>query len=187
LTEFSEKWFNAQVRIHISARSLQLTEAIRSYVEEKVQKAQKYFQHIIWAQVVLMIQKRTHQAEIVIHASRQTFRALARGADLYAAIDLASDKVDAQLKKYKERLRDHHSKFSEEEEPAFVGGGPARFSVVKQVPMRPMTREEAAGQMERLGYDFWLFLDRTSRQVQLVYRRQDDSYGVLQPVKWNGK
>ena len=85
------------MKIHITGRHLRLTKAITEYVEEKVAKAQKYFNHIVWAQVLLVVEKRSHQTEIVIHASRQTFRALAKGADLYAAIDLASDKIDSHL------------------------------------------------------------------------------------------
>lgn len=176
------------MRIHITARHLKLTNSIRAYVEAKAQRAQKYFNHIIWAQVVLSVEKRTHRAEVVVHASRQTFRALALGADLYSAIDLATDKVDAQLKKYKERLRNHHRLEEPAPVPAFVEEtNSVRFSVIKQVPLKPMTREEAANEMDTLGYTFWLFLDREAKQVQVIYRRQDDSYGLLQPVKWNGK
>lgn len=176
------------MQIHITARHLRLTQAIRGYVEEKVQKAQKYFSHIIWAQVVLFVEKRTHQAEIVVHAGRQTFRALSKGGDLYAAMDLASDKIDAQLRKYKERLRDHHLRAAAEAEvPAAAVPGPVRFSVIKQVPLKPISREDAANQMDALGFDFWMFLDEDSRQIQVIYRRQDESFGLLQPVKWNGK
>ncbi|MBI3548814.1 MAG: ribosome-associated translation inhibitor RaiA [Elusimicrobia bacterium] len=177
------------MRIAITARHLKLTPAIRTYVEEKFQKAQRYFNHIVWTQVVLSVEKRNHEAEVVVHASRQTFRALGKGADLYAAIDLASDKIDSQLKKYKERLKDRHRA----EEPEIVSALPAeaagsiRFSVIKQVPMRPMTREEAAAQMDALGYTFWMFQDQGSKHVQVIFRRLDDSYGLLQPVKWNGK
>ena len=178
------------MQIHITARHTRLTEAIRSYVEEKLQKAEKYFNHIVWAQVVLSVEKRNHQAEVVLHAGRQTFRSLSKGGDLYAAVDLASDKIDAQLKKYKERLRDHHKGSPADLSllpVAMSEGEPLRFSVIKQVPVRPMSREEAADQMDELGYNFWLFLDRGSSQVNVIYRRQDESYGLLQPVKKNGK
>lgn len=173
------------MRIHVTARHLKLTKALQSYVEEKVGRAQRYFDHIIWAQVVLEVEKKAHSCEIVIHASRQTFRALARGVDLYAAVDLASDRIDAQLRKFKEKVRNHHKEI----EPAPVAaaelnGAPSEisFSVVKQVSMRPMTKEDAAEEMERLGYAFWMFMDQDSGQVQVIYRRMDDSYGLLQPV-----
>ena len=177
------------MQIHITARNTRLTAAIRNYVEEKFQKAQRHFSHIIWAQAVLSVEKRSHQAEMVVHASRQTFRALAKGVDLYSAIDLASDKIDAQLKKYKDRLKDRHKAGPGDpaELLAVASEGPLRFSVIKQVPVRPMTREEAADEMDRLGFTFWLFLDRTSNQVNLIYRRTDESYGLLQPARRDGK
>lgn len=177
------------MQIHISARHLRLTQALRTYVEEKVQKAQKYFNHIVWAQVVLSVEKRSHQAELVLHAGRQTFRSLARGVDLYSAIDLASDKIDAQLKKYKERVRDHHkgSPADLAEVPATAGAdGTVRFAVVKQ-PLVAMSRERAADEMDQAGQRFRLFLDESTGQVSLVYRRDDDSYAVVLPVKRNGK
>jgi putative sigma-54 modulation protein len=158
-------------------------------VEEKVSKAQKYFNQIIWAQVVLSVQKRVHDAEIVIHASKQTFRAKAKAADLYAAIDLASDKIDAQLKKYKERLKQRHK--NSPPVPALaaeaMGARPAKISIIKQVPMRPMSADAAAEEMERQGYAFWLYQDKDTGQVQVIYRRIDESFGLLQPVrKGNG-
>ncbi|MBI4386800.1 MAG: ribosome-associated translation inhibitor RaiA [Elusimicrobia bacterium] len=176
------------MRIHITARHLKLTPAIRSYVEEKVQKAQKYFSRITWVQVVLSVEKRTHRTEIVIHAAHQTLRALAQGQDLYAAIDLASDKIDAQLKKYKDRLRDHHARQAQTPiPPTFIPSPDMRFSVVKQVSLKPMTREEAVQEMEALGYSFWLFLDREDRQLQVVFRRLDDTYGILRPLRQGGR
>lgn len=176
------------MNINITGRHLRLTPAIRSYVEEKVQKAQRYFNHITRTQVVLTVEKLSHQAEIIVHAPKQTFRALAQGADLYAAVDLASDKIDAQLKKHKERLREHHGKSASEEAPSgSVMTDGVRFSVVKPVPVRPMSREEAVGEMDSMGYNFWMFLEKDSKQIQVIYRRLDDSFGLLKPVKWSGK
>lgn len=172
-----------EMRIHITARHIHLTDALRDYVTKKLSKAQKYFDHLIWAQVIVSVEKVAHKCEIVVHASKHTFRALAQSQDLYAAVDLASDKIDSQLKKHKERLRSHKNApllpALPEENPA----ADERFSVIKQVPVWPMTKEEAARQMENLGYDFWLFLDQGTRQVSVVYRRLDNSYGLMQPVK----
>jgi len=174
-----------EMRIHISARHLQLTEALRAYVARKVSKAQKYFDHLIWAQVILSVEKVMHRCEIVLHASKRTFRALAESQDLYAAIDLASDKIDAQIKKYKERIRGHKNIAPVPVVPEELVPPPTdtRFSVIKQVPVWPMTKEEAVRQMETLGYDFWMFLDRQTRQIGVVYRRLDNTYGLMLPVK----
>jgi putative sigma-54 modulation protein len=174
-----------EMRIHITARHLHLTDALRDYVTKKVSKCQKYFDHLIWAQVILSVEKVTHKCEIVVHASLHTFRALAQSQDLYAAVDLASDKIDGQIKKHKERTRGHHKDVSMLPAVAeeVTAAPETRFSVIKQVPVWPMTKEEAARQMENLGYDFWLFLDQGTKQVSVVYRRLDNSYGLMQPVK----
>ncbi|MFH1725414.1 MAG: ribosome-associated translation inhibitor RaiA [Elusimicrobiota bacterium] len=131
------------MRIHITARHLKLTKPLRVYVEEKVGRAQRHFDHIIWAQVVMEVEKKAHTCEVVIHAARQTFRSFARGVDLYAAVDLSSDRIDAQLRKFKEKVRDHHKDIGPAPMAAEVLNGPEEihFSVVKQVSMHPMTKE----------------------------------------------
>src|SRR3989338_3437498 len=93
------------MRISITARHLELTQAIVDYVQKKVERAQRYFDHLIWAQVIFSVEKHRHIVEIVVHASGTTLRAKEEAGDLYASIDLAMDKMDSQLKKYKEKLK----------------------------------------------------------------------------------
>lgn len=173
------------MKIHITGRHMRLTPAIREYVEQKLTKAEKYFDSIISVQVILAVDKRSHEAEIVIHAPKQTFRALARAVTLYAAIDLASDKIDSQLRKHKERIKNRHKPGESVPEVAEreMDPRPVRFSVVKQVAMIPMTAEEAAAQMDRLGFIFWMYHDKQSDDVHVIYRRQDESFGLLQPSR----
>jgi putative sigma-54 modulation protein len=173
------------MNINITCRQMRLTNAIRVYVEEKIGKADKYLGNILRAQVTLSVEKRTHQAEVIIHTAGHTFRALAQAGDLYAAVDLASDKLDHQLKKHKERRRDLH-KADLPAEPYFesVPAQPqVRISVIKQVAMKPVSADEAAMEMERMGFNFWMFQDLDSGQVSVIYRRQDESYGLLLPAR----
>lgn len=177
------------MEIQLTAKHLKVTPAINDYVHEKMSKAQKYFDHIVWGQVFLSVEKRAHNAEFVIHAPRQTFRALATAADLYSAVDLASDKIDHQLKKYKERLKDRHkgSKEGVVEAAAALDGAPAiKASVVKQ-QVKPMTAEEAAAEMESLGQTFRMYQDRDSQQIHVIYRRSDETFAIIQPVKKAGR
>src|SRR5882672_728838 len=99
------------MQVNITARHLKLTPAISEYVQKKLEKAKRYFDHLIWAQVVLDVSKTRHMAEIIIHASGRTFTAKEESADLYAAIDLASDKIDEQLRRYKERKRSRRAEY----------------------------------------------------------------------------
>jgi putative sigma-54 modulation protein len=175
------------MEIQLTAKHLKVTPAIRDYVQQKMDKAQKYFDHIVWGQCFVFIEKRAHNCEIVIHAPGQTFRALAVAADLYSAVDLASDKIDAQLKKFKERIKNRH-KASRASAPDGVALAPApiRTIVVKQA-VSPMSPEEAVEEMESLGHSFRLFQNKDSHQINLVYRGNDDAYRVLQPVKKAGR
>lgn len=173
------------MEIQLTAKHLKVTPAIRDYVQQKMDKAQKYFDHIVWGQCFLFIEKRAHNAEIVIHAPGQTFRALAVAADLYSAVDLASDKIDHQLKKFKERIKSRHKTTTRSADSASVpvpAPAPVKTTVVKQ-PVEPMTPEEAVEEMEELGHNFLLFQNKDSQQINLVYRGNDDAYKVLQPVK----
>ncbi len=178
------------MEIQLTAKQLKVTPAINDYVHEKMEKAQKYFDHIVWGQAFLSVEKRAHNAEFVIHAPKQTFRALATAADLYSAIDLASDKIDAQLKKYKERLKDRHkpgkSQTAEPVAAAENGAAGIKAAVIKQ-PVHPMTPEEAVAEMEAAGQTFRLFQDKGSHQIHVIYRRDDETYGILQPVKKAGR
>lgn len=173
------------MKIQVTGRHLRITKAIHAYVDEKLAKAQKYFNHIVWAQALLTVEKHTHEAEIIIHASRQTFRALASSGSLYAAIDLASDKIDAQLRKYKERLKGRQKDAPPEIEAAAWDSEPrpVRFTVIKQVNIVPMSADAAAEEMDRMGLNFWMFQDQDSRQINVIFRRLDDSYGLLQPAR----
>jgi putative sigma-54 modulation protein len=178
------------VEIQLTAKQLKITDAIRSYVHARMERAQKYFEHIVWGQVFIFIEKRAHKCEMLIHAPGQTFRALADAADLYSAVDLASAKMDSQIKKFKEKTRTRHksrggkeSVRSLREESSFDEAlSPVQFSVVRQ-SVAPMSADEAAREMDRLGHSFRLFQDEESKQIQLVFRRSDDSYGIVQPVK----
>ena len=174
------------MQIRVTARHLKLTGALTSYVQEKVEKLQKYFERIQQVQVVLAVEKRRHVAEIILHAARQIFRAQATGTDLYSAVDLVVDKVQIQLKKHKERLKEHKpdefplTAVSPEES---VRPGTDWITVIRRVPVRPMMPEEAVRTMEQMGYHFWMFHNKQTHQINVLFRRLDYSYGLLQPVK----
>jgi ribosome hibernation promoting factor len=170
------------MEIQLTAKQLKVTPALREYVSQKMGKAQKYFDHIVWGQAFLFVEKRAHKAEMIVHAPGQTFRALATAADLYSAIDLASDKIDVQLKKHKERTKVRHKAKASETMSGAVAPASSTFSVVRQSVV-PTTPERAAEEMESSGRDFLVYLDRDTDQVQVLFRRSDESLGIVQPVR----
>src|SRR5471032_2495691 len=120
------------MEIQLTAKHLMVMPALRDYVQQKMGKAQKYFDHIVWGQAFLFVEKRAQKAEMIVHAPGQTFRSLATAADLYSAIDLASDKIDAQLKKHKERLKTRHKPKASETMSGAVAPVTTTFSIIRQ-------------------------------------------------------
>lgn len=170
------------MNIHIVGRKIKLTQAIKDFIQSKVENVLSYINNLVWVQVTVGVDKKQHHAEIVAHVGHQTIKASAVSDDLYSAVDLVLDKIERQAKKYKEKIVDARKEVAEVDyTSSFVGD--IRFSVIKSVPMKPMTKEEAVLEMERLGYNFWLFYDKETNQPQVVFKRLDNTYGILQLVK----
>ncbi|HOJ86170.1 MAG TPA: ribosome-associated translation inhibitor RaiA [Elusimicrobiales bacterium] len=171
------------MKINIVGRKIKLTDPIKNFIEEKVTNVLGYIHNIVWVQVVVGVDKKQHFAEIVAHVGHQTLKATGISDDLYSAVDLVLDKIEKQAKKYKEKNEDMRKEAGEVDFTTPVIVSDIRFSVVKNVPVKPMTREEAVIEMEKLGFNFWLFVDKESKQTQVVFKRLDSTYGILMPVK----
>ena len=158
---------------------------MREYVQQKMDKAQKYFDHIVWGQAFLFVEKRAHKAEMIVHAPGQTFRALATAADLYSAIDLASDKIDAQLKKHKERVKTRH-KAKTSETMSETSLPASAFSVVRQTvaPTTPGSApiEEHGDERARAFSPISTGTRIRSTSSSAAATRR---FGIVQPVRKN--
>ena len=181
------------MQINIVARHLDLTPAITDYVRKKVEKCQRYFDKLVWTQVILSVEKYRQMTEIVVHAGKTTFRAKEESVDLYASIDLAVDKIDKQLKKYKEISKVHRKSKSSVSVQANARNmnkviavsnprtGKYIVSEVKRFDIKPLTLGEAIDEMELLGYKFYMFMNADSSQINVVYLRDNGTYGMLEP------
>lgn len=96
------------MQINVSGQQMEITEPLRDYVNEKIGRIQKHFDHVTNTNVVLHVEKNRHRAEATIHAKGAALHADAEGADMYAALDTLADKLDRQVLKHKEKTRDHH-------------------------------------------------------------------------------
>lgn len=181
------------MQINIVARHLELTPAITDYVKKKVEKCHKYFDNLVWTQVVLSVEKYRQICEIIIHAGKATFRAKEESIDLYAAIDLSVVKIEKQLKKYKEITKVHRKSKS-----SFSVSGNAKstsslitipntrsgdhiISEVKRFEIKPLSLAEAIDEMEMLGHSFFMFLNADSSQINVIYLRDNGTFGLLEP------
>ncbi|MCM3711156.1 ribosome hibernation-promoting factor, HPF/YfiA family [Sporosarcina luteola] len=181
---------------NIRGENLEVTPAIREYVEKKVLKLERYFTEgaNATAHVNLKVynDKQT-KVEITIPMKNLTLRAEERHDDMYAAIDLIVDKLERQIRKYKTRV---NRKFREREGvAAFLQSvekersnneeqtnDESDFEVVrtKQFDLKPMDQEEAILQMNMLGHSFFIFTDADSDGTHIVYKRKDGRYGLIE-------
>lgn len=178
-------------------RNLEITDAIRDYVEKKLARLDRYQDGELMAKVVLSLAGSPHverqaRAEIQVDLPGGLVRVEEEDADLYAAIDRAVDRLETQVKRFRERryvgkrhsyqgppppeVRDLEAlrKPEEEEGPKIVR--------VKRFEMKPMDPEEAALQMEALGHSFFVFRNAKTDEINVIYRRKDGNYGLIEPA-----
>ena len=178
--------------IKITAKNIKLTPAIKEFINTRVSKVENFFDNIVSAQVLISVEKKINQrAEIVLHTgAKTTINASAVESNLYKAIDAAAVKAEAQAKKLKNKAKSRKTAkksvktldvdpFAE----VMLPQNDVKFSVIKQVEVSPMNPEDAAYEMERLGYSFWMFLDEGSKQINLIFKRLDGTYGLIKPIK----
>ena len=178
--------------IKITAKNIKLTPAIREFINTRVSKVENFFDNIVSAQVLISVEKKINQrAEIILHTgAKTTINASAVESNLYKAIDAAAIKAEAQAKKIKNKAKarkiSKKSVKNLEMDPfaeVMLPQNDVKFSVIKQVEVNPMNPEDAAYEMERLGYSFWMFLDEGSKQINLIFKRLDGTYGLIKPIK----
>jgi len=170
------------VQIAITARNLELTPALRQYAEGKLKKLEKYLDNITSAHVILSIEKHRQIAEATLHVRDLTIRGQESTDDLYSSIDRVLDKLERQILKYKEKLVARSGRGGSkgeglsplaEEEPEVVK--------VKRFAIKPLSVEEAVVQMNLLSHSFFVFRNARTDEVNVLYRRKDGNYGLIEP------
>jgi len=179
------------MQIAVTFRHMESSDAVRSYVEEKLARVKKYIDEPIDAQVVLSVQKKIyHRAEVTMVAKGLTMKSMEEKDDMYAAIDLMVDKIERQLKKYKEKLKEHKGTTANQRlvEKSIIsgasvddGGGNPEIIRSHSFFVKPMSVEEAVMQMDLLDKEFLVFTDDHSEEMNVVYRRKDGNYGLIVP------
>jgi putative sigma-54 modulation protein len=193
------------MKLVIHGKNIEITDAIREYVQQKIEKAVNHFQHITQeVDVHLSVARNprisTRQAaEVTIYASGSIIRAEENSENLYASIDLVADKISRQLRKYKERRQDHKTQPISTDEaianPVVVGDLigdrvpqlPDEVVRTKYFSMPPMTLSAALEQLQLVGHDFYMFRNIESGEINVIYERNHGGYGVIQPRNGNGQ
>ncbi len=174
------------MNINVKGRNIDVTPALREYVEKKITKITKQFKTVGDISAVLKVEHGYHVVEITVPASGILLRAQESTKDMYSSIDLVVEKIERQIHKYKTRLmKKKYANFAETPAPA---PAPAveedgEFEIIKskKFTLHPMNVEEAILQMNLLNHDFFVFYDPEFGGVNVVYRRKDGKYGLLSP------
>lgn len=176
------------MNIIVNGRHLEVTPALKSYAEEKMSKFERYFSHITEATVTLTVEKYRHKTEVLLKANGVLIQAEGITGDIYSSIDEVAEKLEKQVKKYKEKLVSHRKgegKAAVPAEPVAPDAPQNTGQIIKRkrFDMKPMSPDEAAMQMELLAKDFYIFANDASGEINVIYRRNDGNYGLIEPVK----
>ncbi len=180
------------MELQITGKNLELAPEVRDYIERKLGKLNRHLPNITVSKVEIVEEKtKSPQQRFVVQMTVDSkgtlLRGEERGEDLFTAIDRVAAIMNRQIEHYKGKLYDKgrgsslvRSEFNEEAETA----PPAPTVVkVKQFAVKPMSVAEAIDQMELLGHDFFLFLNADSQQMNVLYRRKNGNYGLIEPER----
>ena len=184
--------------IQVKGRNIEVTDALRSYVDKKLSKLEKHFHDIREAVVTLSVQRGMHIVEVQLEGDGVLLRGEERrGTDMYGSIDQVVEKLESRAQKFKgkrvgkttdegpkakESLKDGNRTEAFGEELAEVEEGAGEIVRTKRFAMKPMAPEDAVTQMELLHHDFFVFRNSETEDVNVVYKREDGNYGLIEPV-----
>ncbi|MCR5733693.1 MAG: ribosome-associated translation inhibitor RaiA [Lachnospiraceae bacterium] len=169
----------------IVGKNIEVTEGLRTAVEDKIGKLERYFTPDTEARVTLSVEKDRQKIEVTIPVKGSIIRSEQVSNDMYVSIDLVEEIIERQLKKYKNKLSDSRheggnfkqefldNEYEDEEEIKIVRS--------KKFDIKPMYPEDACIQMELLGHSFYVFCNAETDQVNVVYKRKGNTYGLIEP------
>ncbi|OQY40372.1 ribosomal subunit interface protein [Candidatus Atribacteria bacterium 4572_76] len=177
------------MKIIFKGKHIEVTDAMRNYIEKRLSKIERHFDHILEVIVTLSVEKNRQIVEATLQASRALIRAEEETDDMYASIDKVVDKLERQIQKYKK-------KYFQKPHPSIGKKGLANKEVnvedskqdkiarivkTKRFAVKPMSVEEAAMQMDLLGHNFFVFANDNTNKVNVLYKRKDGNFGLIEP------
>lgn len=173
------------MQVEISGIHIPITEDIDKYIKKKLGKLNKYLHQISSARIVLKVEKGRYLAEVNVISNRFTIRGNGVTSDLYASIEMAIDKASKQAKKHKEKIQSYRSRSGLKEvvsTPRNLSSDtqPKIVHVTRKIA-KPMNVDEAAMQLDLEGDIFLVFLNRDTDQVNVIYKRNSDNFGLIEP------
>ena len=173
------------MRISITGRNIDITDGLRSAVEDKLSKLEKYFTPDTDVFVTLSVEKERQKIEVTIPVKGNIIRSEQVSNDMYVSIDLVEEVIERQLKKYKNKLvskQQNAASFRKEFiEKEVSADDEIQIIRTKRFGMKPMYPEDACVQMELLGHNFFVCRNSETEEVNVVYKRKGNTYGLIEP------
>jgi putative sigma-54 modulation protein len=172
----------------VTFKNLDPSDHLKTYVSDKLNRFDKYLYNPGEANVVLSVEKFRHIAEINIAGDRLNINGREETEDMYSAIDMTLDKLEKQIKKNKQKVRERRSGKGKskdirmESNPSYEEE-PEKRVVVQSIDYKPMDTDEAIMQMDLVDNNFMVFTNARSGRVNVIYRRKDGNYGLIQPSR----
>lgn len=172
------------MQIVFRGKNIELTPGLKSHVEKKIGKIERYFEEPLTANVNLHVDHGEHIVEVTIPINGMILRGQESSPDMYASVDMVIEKISRQVDKYKTRIgRQHRQAPARSAETEGESPDDGKLVKNKSFPLKPMDSDEAILQMNLVGHDFYVFVNSETDQVNVVYRRKDGNYGLLEPSR----
>ena len=171
----------------ISGKNIEVTPGLKDSVISKLSKLERYFTPDTEIIVTLSVEKDRQKIEVTIPVKGDIIRSEQTSTDMYVSIDLVEEVIERQLRKYKNKLIARHQEGSAfkqeffEEEPAIDSNDEIQIVRTKKFGIKPMFPEDACVQMELLGHDFFVFSNAETEEVNVVYKRKNGTFGLIEP------
>ena len=175
------------MRLEVKGRNVEVTDSVRSYAEEKLDRLERQLPEATQIEVELALETNPsiaddHVAEATVWTKGSTLRVRESSAAFETAIDLISDKLERQVKRYREKRSRRETGRRANGEPTFSGEQlEAMIVKSKRFDLQPLTPDEAAVEMELIGHDFFVFTNADTGRTNVVYRRKAGDYGLIEP------
>jgi putative sigma-54 modulation protein len=174
------------MRLQVKGKNVEVSQQIRAYAEEKLAKLERHLNGPTQVELELAVERNpsiaaNNVAEATIWTKGPVLRAREASTDMKASIDQLADKLERQVTRYREKRRRHGARGAVASPGATSVAVTPQIVKAKQFAVKPMSPEEAVLQLELVGHDFFVFRDAESSDVNVVYRRRDGGYGLIEP------
>ncbi|MFN3966384.1 MAG: ribosome hibernation-promoting factor, HPF/YfiA family [Endomicrobiia bacterium] len=169
------------MKIEIAARHVEVSKPLKEYAEKKISRLEKYLHKIENVKLKFEVEKYRHIAELKIHGDRNIFKAKEVSTDLYSSIDLVVDKIERQIQKFKEKIKSH-CKSAMIKPRASLSNDLQKITSIEQFEIKPSAVSAAIDEMNSLNYNFYIFFNSKTGKLNVVYRKENNSYGLIELV-----